>query len=147
MLYNFSLLALSLAVCALAAPALPEVVESNMSHPNITDRDCCEDGKIKIAFGQQLQNYDQQNWWVAWEHGEPACPGQRQIRRLVQPVCNQEFTIKGHSMKFVGCDHGDPEYLELVGQGRRLECGSHGKNGYKIGCHNQHDIKQHGYCE
>ncbi|KAH7207774.1 uncharacterized protein BKA55DRAFT_720620 [Fusarium redolens] len=110
---------------------------------------------FKVAWGEQIQNGVEENKWVAWVEGDHACPGQAVFGNTAKSnICYQPFNLKGISVNFFGCSgNSNPTQIGFpyspggpVG-GEKLSCGANGKSGKKINCSNQHDIKQHGYCQ
>ncbi|KAH7246774.1 hypothetical protein BKA59DRAFT_455802 [Fusarium tricinctum] len=140
------------------APTSPENFESTMSldsvefesdttpirHPLVPR------SNIKVGYGEQIQNGDETNYWVAWLHGHHACPGQSVIKIKDGALCDTEFWLgkapNRVNLRFLNCDGQNPTEV-YAGNSFYGSCGSRGYNGQKISCKNQHDIKQHGFCE
>ncbi|KAK9780719.1 hypothetical protein SCAR479_01905 [Seiridium cardinale] len=99
-----------------------------------------------VAFGQELQNDDQTNHWVAWTEGEHACPGQQVLDVLTKSPCGQSFSLGEVEYTFSGCsgDKGPPTVLLDSGG---LQIGGCKSASDKIHCHgDDHDIIKRGVC-
>ncbi|KAI1494269.1 hypothetical protein F5X96DRAFT_9519 [Biscogniauxia mediterranea] len=95
-----------------------------------------------VAFGQQLQNDDQTNHWVAWVEGKHACPGMQVLDVLTESPCNQVFNLGEVMYAFSGCssDSGPPTVL-LDSNG--FQIGGCTTASDKINCHDGlHDISE-----
>ncbi|KAI8623434.1 hypothetical protein F5Y19DRAFT_458662 [Xylariaceae sp. FL1651] len=101
---------------------------------------------VSVAFGQQLQNNDQTNHWVAWVEGQHACPGMQVLDVLTKSPCEQAFNLGEVMYTFSGCsgDNGAPTVLLDSGG---LQIGGCAPASDKINCHGGlHDIIKHGVC-
>ncbi|KAI1799282.1 hypothetical protein F4811DRAFT_565712 [Daldinia bambusicola] len=100
-----------------------------------------------VAFGQQLQNDDQTNHWVAWVEGQHACPGMQVLDVLTSSPCAQAFSLGEVQYTFSGCSgsNGAPTVI-LDSSGAQIGgCSANANN--KIHCHGDlHDIIKHGVC-
>ncbi|KAI1456389.1 hypothetical protein F4805DRAFT_432685 [Annulohypoxylon moriforme] len=101
-----------------------------------------------VAFGQQLQNNDQTNHWVAWVEGKHACPGMQVLDVLTESPCGQTFSLGEVQYTFTGCSgkSGPPTAILDSGGLQIGGCSANANN--KINCHKDlHDIIKHGVCE
>ncbi|KAI1811193.1 hypothetical protein GGS20DRAFT_127197 [Poronia punctata] len=101
-----------------------------------------------VAFGQQLQNNDQTNHWVAWTEGEHACPGMQVLSKLTDTPCGHGFSLGEVRYQFSGCpdEAGTPPTVLLDSGG--LQIGGCKPASDKINCHDGlHDIVKWGVCE
>jgi hypothetical protein len=100
-----------------------------------------------IAFGQQLQNNDQTNHWVAWTEGEHACPGMQVLTKLTDSPCNEAFSIGEVMYTFSGCSDGSGSPPTVLLDSGGLQIGGCAPASDKINCHDGlHDIIKHGVC-
>ncbi|KAF2228655.1 hypothetical protein EV356DRAFT_420140, partial [Viridothelium virens] len=100
-----------------------------------------------VAFGQQLQNNDQTNHWVAWVDGDKACPGMQVLDVLTDKPCEKAFTLGEVVYTFSGCsgDAGAPTSILDSSDSPIGACSSDSND--KINCHDGlHDIIKHGTC-
>ena len=70
-----------------------------------------------VAFGQQLQNDDQTNHWVAWAEGEHACPGMQVLNELTESPCDQAFQIGEVLYTCTGCSSGSNAPTAILDSG------------------------------
>ncbi|KAH7246772.1 hypothetical protein BKA59DRAFT_512724 [Fusarium tricinctum] len=119
---------------------------SRYSSPTLIPRGQVQ--KFRVAWGQQIQNGDGENHWVAWLHGEDACPGQAVLGKLNESPCDLNFFVDGIVVGF-SCQEGthNVEEVGIPGHWDSATCGPNNVNDRKIHCSNQHDIVQHGYCD
>lgn len=99
-----------------------------------------------VAFGQQLQNEDQTNHWVAWVEGEHACPGMQVLTELTESPCEQAFQLGTVLYEFTGCSGENGAPTAILDSGG-LQVGGCSPASDKINCHDGlHDIIKHGVC-
>ncbi|OTA52914.1 hypothetical protein K449DRAFT_470246 [Hypoxylon sp. EC38] len=100
-----------------------------------------------VAFGQQLQNNDQTNHWVAWVEGQHACPGMQVLDVLTESPCGKAFSLGEVQYTFTGCsgDNGPP--TAILDSGGLQVGGCSANSNKKINCKKGlHDIIKHGVC-
>ncbi|RGP78647.1 hypothetical protein FLONG3_3269 [Fusarium longipes] len=151
---NILLVTGALMATVTAAPTAHHEVEARTAEaePGVSpiDNPLIARANKKIAWGEQIQNGDESNYWVAWIEGEHACPGDSVIVNKSENICGRLFTLAGLQLSFTACGTtGEPNTVISGSSGYEYgHCGPNGKNGRKINCpKGSHDIKQHGYCK
>ena len=98
-----------------------------------------------IAYGQEIQNSDNQNHWVIWNEGSSACPIRQVLGLLTSNPCTQLFTVDDSQFQFGDCDSSNEPTVLLDSKGTQIvQCT---ENSDHINCSgSQHDIIKHGYC-
>jgi hypothetical protein len=133
---------------AFASLIIAAIVSTVLADNSTPARDLDKD-IVKIAYGQQLQDKDEANHWVAWIEGKKACSGRLQVLgRLIDAPCNQEFNLsKSANLTFADCNPSSLEPNALFSNGKFVRSCKPSKNKKTIKCHhNGHNIIKHGKC-
>jgi hypothetical protein len=103
---------------------------------------------VNVGYGQEIQEFNEANYWVVWVEGESACPNIQSLGPLTDSPCDIEFQLPGgtEKLKLGNCDGNNEPHSLYLASGSFVRTCEHDSD--KINCHgSQHDIVKHGKCK
>ncbi|KAI1169996.1 hypothetical protein F4777DRAFT_570905 [Nemania sp. FL0916] len=102
---------------------------------------------VNVAFGQQIQTFNEANYWVVWVEGQDACPNIQSLGPLTDTPCDISFSLPGgtEQLHLSDCDGNNMPHSLYLSSGSFVRTCSASSD--KITCHDaEHDIVKHGFC-